>query len=121
MEFNGTYIHITHPADFEITRQGQDRMWAALAKACMKHDCHKVLSECPAPPKRQMTTTDAFMSASQTTKIKGLLLACWFQDYTPDSKTDFFKLAANNRGAKVDFFNSRESALNWLGIRDEEQ
>ena len=121
LEFLDTYLSLKHPQDFEITREGQDRMWAALGKACAKYDCYKVLSECPQPPKRKMNRTDAFMSANSAVKIQGLKVSCWFPGYEPDETTEFFILSAKNRGVLVEFFNSRKMAMKWLGIKDDKQ
>jgi len=44
-------------------------------------------------------------------------MACLVQGHVPDNQTEFFKVAAMNRGVRVEFFRDRNEALRWLGIR----
>jgi hypothetical protein len=120
LEFNGKYIHVTHAPDYEISPESNDKLWAALAKACKKHKCLKVFAEGPTQ-KRRLSSLDAFQSGSQASEsIPGLKLAICIYEYTPDETTEFFKNVAYNRGATIEFFNDKQKALDWLGIEDTE-
>jgi hypothetical protein len=120
LEFNGKYIHIIHPPDYEITPQSNDKLWAALSKACHKHKCLKVLAE-GTTQKRKVSSMDAYQSGAQASEsIPGLMLAICIYEYTPDRTTDFFKNVAYNRGVRIEFFNDKKKALDWLGIKDDE-
>ena len=87
LEFNGKYIHIVHPTDYEITPESQDKLWKELSQACRKHKCQKVLAE-GLTQKRKMCSMDAFESGSQASEsIPGLMLAICIYEYTPDETT----------------------------------
>jgi hypothetical protein len=118
LEFNGKYIHIIHSPDYEITPESNDKLWAELSKACRKYKCLKVLAEGPAQ-KRKLSSMDAFESGSQASEtIPGLMLAICIHEYTPDETTKFFTDVAYNRGARIEFFNDKKKALQWLGIKN---
>jgi hypothetical protein len=64
---------------------------------------------------------DAFQSGAQASQaIPGLAMAICFQDYVPDETTKFFTNVSFNRGARIEFFNDKKKALDWLGIKDTE-
>ena len=120
LEFNGKYIHISHPPDYEITPESVKKLWTELSQACRKYNCLKVLAEGYAP-KREIRTMDAFDSGSQASQfMPGLTMAICFQEYAPDEITKYFTDVAYNRGAHIKFFTNREEALQWLGITDAE-
>ena len=122
LEFHGNYIRVQHPEDYEITPKGQYQLWTAIAEACKKYNCRRVLAESPAPPKRSMSTMDAFRSAEKAMQsAPGLSMACCFPGYKPDETTELFKTAAFNRGVRIEFFSKREEALNWLRVDQAEQ
>jgi hypothetical protein len=67
--------------------------------------------------RRQMATMDSFgLGALAGSMLTGVSLACCFYGYTPDQQTQFFKDVAQNRGVRIEFFDSREAALRWLGV-----
>ena len=116
MTFDGEYIHIVHPPGFEITPEGQARLWAELSQACKTNNCLTVLAEGPAP-KRQMDPLDAFQSAQQASQsIPGLSMAIVLLGYKGDQITKLFTNAASNRGTRVKFFSSKRTALQWLNV-----
>jgi hypothetical protein len=118
LEFNGKYIHIKHPPDYEITPESQDKLWSELSRACKKYKCLKVLTEGPKQT-REMSSMDAFQSGSKASKaIPGLALAICIYDYVPDETTRFFTNVAFNRGATIEFFTDKKKAFKWLGIKD---
>ena len=68
-------------------------------------------------PSRRMDMAGAFVSGDKLAQsIAGLYMACFFEGYETDELTEFFKTVARNRGAMVEFFNTREEAFRWLGI-----
>jgi len=118
-EFFGNYIHVIHSENFVITPQKMIKFWDELAEFCKQHNCKKVLSE-GYVFRRKMTTVDAFESGNAAgKKILGLWLAGVFPEYKPDETTDFFKTVAKNRGVRIEFFQDREAALQWLNVAEQ--
>ena len=118
IEFNGKYIHMIHAPDYEICPESNDKMWKELSQTCKKYKCLKVFAEGPTQ-KRRITSLDAYNSGSQASEsIPGLKLAICIYEYTTDETTEFFKNVAYNRGARIEFFNDKKKALQWLGIKD---
>jgi hypothetical protein len=118
IEFNGKYIHMIHAPNYEICPESNDKMWKELSQACKKYKCLKVFAEGPTQ-KRRITSLDAYNSGSQASEsIPGLKLAICIYEYTTDETTEFFKNVAYNRGARIEFFNDKKKALQWLGIKD---
>lgn len=122
IEFCQSYLHVQHPADYEITPVSQQQVWSSIGAACKQYKCRRVLTEAPAPPRRQMSIMDAFKSAMQAMDTcQGVSVACHFPGYKPDETTDFFTLTAENRGVRIAFFEDRDAALAWLGVNNAEQ
>lgn len=118
-EFTGNYVHLNHSDDFVVNPQTIRRLWDDLAEFCNENGCKKVLAEGKVF-KRKMTTVEAFESGNAVgKKILGLWLACVFPEYQPDETTDFFKTVAKNRGVRVEFFQNRQDALEWLNVNEE--
>ncbi len=94
-----------------------NRLWQSLGEACMKSGLRRVLTEGTVTGRR-MTTMDSFENASAAARLApGLSMACFVQGHVLDQQTEFFKIAAMNRGVRVEFFSSQEAALRWLGVR----
>ena len=109
-----------HAEDYEISPESNDKLWKALDKACREYKCLKVFAE-GASQKRRVTSLDAYKSGTQAAEsIPGLKLAICIYEYTPDETTEFFKNVAYNRGVRIEFFNDKQKALDWLGIKDTE-
>jgi hypothetical protein len=115
--FRGDFLHVVHPDNFEISPEGNVKLWNALETACKTHNCYKVLSEGKINL-RKMKAWNVFDSGSQASEINGLRLACLFYNYQPDEMSAFFKTVSANRGAKVEFFTDKTAALEWLGIKE---
>jgi hypothetical protein len=116
IEFHGDYIHVLHSPGFEVTPQSTAKLWAALAAECKTYNCRRVLREGKLG-QRKMNWVTAYDSAVQATNvIRGLRIACCFENHTADEMTDFFKMVASNRGVDIDFFPNRHEALRWLGV-----
>ena len=117
LDFRGTYIHVQHAPDYVITPEGMNRLYQALAKACRHYRCNLVFAE-GASISRQLNMAEAFESGTQIAwYIAGLTMACVLEGYKKDELTEFFITVARNRGARVDFFSTREEAFQWLGIQ----
>jgi len=120
LEFNGAYIHVIHPPDYEITLKSLERLWKELAQACQKYNCRKILTE-STQPKRRMDTTDAIESGFQALNaVPGVKIAICIYEYVPDRTSQFFSDVVHNRGAQIEFFNDKEKALEWLSVQDAE-
>jgi len=116
LEFRGDHIHVQHAEDYEISPESLTRLWQAVNEACEKYNCRRVLAEATTPPRRVMSMMDAYRSAIQAMKIRGLNMACSLAGYVPDQQTEFFKTSALNRGVRIEFFSDRAQALEWLSI-----
>jgi hypothetical protein len=63
---------------------------------------------------------DAYQSGSQASEsIPGLSLAICIYEYTPDEITTFFTNVSYNRGVRIEFFNDKKKALDWLGVKED--
>jgi hypothetical protein len=111
------YLYARLVPGFEITPERMNRLWQSLGEACMKSGLRRVLTEGTVTGRR-MTTMDSFENASTAARLApGLSMACFVQGHVSDQQTEFFKIAAMNRGVRVEFFSSQEAALRWLGVR----
>lgn len=117
LEVREGYLYARLVPGFEITPERMNRLWQSLGKACVRSGLRRVLTEGTVAGRR-MTTMDSFENAAVAARlVPGLSMACFVQGHIPDQQTDFFKIAAMNRGVRVEFFSSQEEALRWLGIR----
>lgn len=111
------YLYARLVQGFEITPDRMNRLWKEIGEACAQHGMRRVLTEGTVSGRR-MTTMDSFENAAAAARLApGLAMACFVQGHVPDEQTQFFKIAAMNRGVRVEFFNNRDEALRWLGIR----
>jgi len=63
---------------------------------------------------------DAYQSGSQASEsIPGLSLEICIYEYTPDEITTFFTNVSYNRGVRIEFFNDKKKALDWLGVKED--
>jgi len=113
--FRDEYIHISHPDNFVILPEAIEGLWQNLAEACKAFGCNRVLNEGSVDLSR-LRDFDTYNAGTQAGLIRGLRMACLFPNYVPDEQSEFFKMVASNRGAKVEFFNDRAEALEWLGV-----
>lgn len=115
-KFSGNYIYVQHFEDFAASAQSRIKFWEDLAAFSKANNCKKVLAEGNIF-KRKMSTVEAFEFGNTAgKKILGLWLAFVFPEYQPDVTTDFFKTVAKNRGVRIEFFNDRVDALQWLNV-----
>jgi hypothetical protein len=117
LEVREGYLYARLVAGFEITPDRMNRLWKEIGDACLRHGVRRVLTEGTVSGRR-MTTMDSFENAAVAARlVPGLAMACLVQGHVPDEQTEFFKIAAMNRGVRVEFFSSRDEAMRWLGIR----
>jgi hypothetical protein len=117
LEVRDGYLYARLVAGFEITPDRMNRLWKEIGEACALHGMRRVLTEGTVSGRR-MTTMDSFENAAAAARLApGLAMACFVQGHVPDQQTEFFKIAAMNRGVRVEFFSNRDEALRWLGIR----
>lgn len=117
MELREGYLYARLVPGFEITPERMNRLWQAVGEACLKSGLRRVLTEGTVSGRR-MSTMDSFENAAAAARlVPGLAMACFVQGHVPDEQTEFFKIAAMNRGVRVEFFRTHEEALRWLGIR----
>jgi hypothetical protein len=110
------YLHARLVPGFEITPERMSRLWTEVGEACQRHGVRRVLTEGTVAGRR-MTTMDSFDNAAQAARLApGLAMACFVQGHVADEQTEFFKVAAMNRGVRVEFFADRDEALRWLRV-----
>ena len=111
------YLHAQLVPGFEITLERMTRLWSDIAGACRRFGVRRVLAEGTVAARR-MTTMESFDNAATAARlVPGLAMACVVSGHTADQQTEFFKTAGANLGVRVEFFNSRDDALRWLGVR----
>lgn len=116
LELREGYLHAQLVPGFEIVPERMNRLWKEVGEACARHGVRRVLTEGTVSGRR-MTTMDSFDNAAVAARlVPGLAMACCVQGHVPDEQTEFFKIAAMNRGVRVEFFRERNAALRWLGI-----
>ncbi|MGB9601580.1 MAG: hypothetical protein ACPMAG_02180 [Limisphaerales bacterium] len=114
IKFEGDYVHIIHPKGYEINLESLEELYSELAELCKKHKCFKILAECDSPT-RKLQIHQAFTSANHlSSKLPLIKLTCCFYNHNVDDVSEFFKTVAYNRGLRVEFFQSKEKALEWL-------
>ena len=117
LETREGYLYARLVPGFEITPERMNRLWTSVGEACLKSGMRRVLTEGTVSGRR-MSTMDSFENAAVAARlVPGLAMACFVQGHVPDEQTEFFKIAAMNRGVRVEFFRTQEEALRWLGIR----
>lgn len=109
------YLYVHLAPGYEITPDSMTRLWTAMSKACREHNLRRVLVE-GEDVRRRLTPMESFDHAGLAARLlPGLSVACCFRGYKPDEQTEFFRTAAMNRGVRVEFVQSLDAALRWLG------
>jgi hypothetical protein len=117
LEMREGYLYARLVPGFEITPQRMNKLWETIGEACLRTGMRRVLTEGTVVGRR-MTTMDSFETASSAARlVPGLAMACYVQGHIADEQTEFFKIAAMNRGVRVELFGSQDEALRWLGVR----
>ena len=105
LEFRDGYIDIQLSPEYESTPEQQNEFWAAIAAACGKHKCNRVLLE-GYVPKQTPGTLDVVSSGVRAAEaVPDLWLALCLKDYNEVTELgELFKTVARSRGVHVKFF-----------------
>ena len=118
MSLHADYIHVQLAPAYELRPEGNAELILAISDVCTRQGQRRVLVEGTIAA-RKMGTMDSFGAGSLAgSMLTGMSIACCFYGYQPDQQTQFFKDVAHNRGARIEFFSDRESALRWLGVAE---
>jgi len=116
LEPRGGYLYVHLAPGFEITPDSMAAIWTAISDAGRKQGIRHVLVEGD-NVKRRLTTMQSFDNASLAARLMpGLVVAACFRGFVPDQQTQFFQVAALNRGVRTEFFQDLNDALRWLGV-----
>jgi len=116
-EFTGDYLNIRFSDSLTMTDDKLDELWDLLAAMSTKYDCLRTLIEAESPV-CGLDTTAAFDSGVKVSGIgAGMQLALCFRNYEMGESSEFFRTVALNRGVRVEYFDNKEKALQWLGVR----
>ena len=108
------YLYLRLRPGFEMTPDSMGRMWRLLSESCRQHGVRHVLAE-GEDVRRRLSQVDSFDHASLAASLMpGLTVACAFKGFVPDRQTEFFQVAAMNRGVRTEFFQELNDALRWL-------
>lgn len=119
--FRTDHVHIQLAPDFEVNSSHMAALWTELGAFCKDKNCWLVLCE-GIKPTRQMDVLDAYESGVRLAEAgRGIRMACYWEQYTPDKLTSHFENVSTNRGVQVRFFLSQREAVEWLGIAAYEQ
>jgi len=110
------YVHVELAADYELEPDGTAQLIHAISDACARQSLRRVLIE-GTIARWAMGMMDSFSLGSLVGSVlPGGSVACCFSGFAPDQQTEFFKDVSQNRGVRIEFFPSRETALRWLGV-----
>lgn len=110
------YLYVHLQPGFEITLANMTALWNAMSDGCREQGLRHVLVEGD-NVRRKLSTMESFDNAGIAARLlPGLTVAAVFRGYVPDQQTQFFQVAALNRGIKSEFFQDLNQALRWLGV-----
>ena len=111
------YLYVHLAPGFQATPESMTRIWTVVSEACRQHNVRHVLAD-GENVQRKLTPVQTYDHASLAARLMpGLTVACCFRGYRTDEQTEFLKVAAMNRGVRVEFFQDLNDALRWLGAR----
>jgi hypothetical protein len=114
--FQGGYVLVQVPPNFELNSSTVTQLWKTMADACKNCSCNQVIVE--GTIHRSMSPADVVQSAQQPLKqgLHGLRLAiCWY-DFEADDLSDLFITSAASRGTLARLCKNRTEAKEWLGV-----
>ena len=110
------YLYVHLRPGFEITLASMTALWNAMSDAGRERGLRHVLVEGDNVTRR-LSTMESFDNAGIAGRLMpGLIVAAVFRGYVPDQQTQFFQVAALNRGIRSEFFQDLNEALRWLGV-----
>ena len=111
------YLYVHLAPGFQATPESMTRIWTVIGEACRQHNLRHVLAD-GENVQRKLTPVQTYDHASLAARLMpGLTVACCFRGYRTDEQTEFLKVAAMNRGVRIEFFQDLNAALRWLGAR----
>jgi len=109
------YLYLHLAPGFQATPESMTRLWTAVSESCRQHNLRRVLAD-GENVQRKLSPIESYDHASLAARLMpGLTVACCLRGYRTDEQTEFFKVAAMNRGVRVEFFQDLSAALRWLG------
>ncbi len=109
------YLYLHLAPGFEATPESMERIWTVVSEACRQHNLRHVLAD-GENVQRKLTPVQTYDHASLAARLMpGLTVACCLRGYRTDEQTEFLKVAAMNRGVRIEFFQDLNAALRWLG------
>ena len=110
------YLYVHLRPGFEITLASMTALWNGISDSCREHGLRHALVEGDNVTRR-LSTMQSFDNAGIAARLMpGLTVAACFRGYVPDQQTQFFQVAALNRGVRAEFFQDLNDALRWLGV-----
>jgi hypothetical protein len=110
------YLQVELAPGYEIKPDGTTKLLMAISEVCTRQGQRRVLIE-GTVARRVMGMMDTYSFGSLVgNMLTGTSLACCLYGYARDQQTEFFRDVAENRGVRVEFFDTREAALRWLGV-----
>lgn len=111
------YLYVHLAPGFEVNPESLTRLWTTVSQAGRQHNLRHVLAD-GENVQRKLTPIQTYDHASLVARLMpGLAVACCFRGYRVDEQTEFLKVAAMNRGVRIEFFQDLNAALRWLGAR----
>lgn len=111
------YLYLHLAPGFQATPESMARIWTVVSEACRQHNLRHVLAD-GENVQRKLTPVQTYDHASLAARLMpGLTVACCFRGYRTDEQTEFLKVAAMNRGVRIEFFQDLNAAVRWLGAR----
>jgi len=110
------YLQVELAPGYEIKPDGTTKLLMAISEVCTRQGQRRVLIE-GTVARRVMGMMDTYSFGSLVgNMLTGTSLACCLYGHARDQQTEFFRDVAENRGVRVEFFDTREAALRWLGV-----
>jgi len=111
IEARADHIHVELASSYGSSAQDTEKLMAAIADYCARHDCRRVLIE-GSGSRGGIKALDAFALGSlMGTVLPGASLAFCLHGYSPD---EFLLDVTHNRGVRLKFFDDGERAVRWL-------
>ncbi len=116
--FENGYLNLIQLRGLEFSSDNITEVWDEISRSCQKHGSTEVLIEAE-EFNRDLDIADAFDSGVAASQVaRGLMIALCFSSYDLDDNLEFFKTVALNRGTRIEFFDSVEAGIEWLGVTE---
>ena len=108
------YVLVEREPGYEVVLEDQPAMLAAISAACKEANCRNVLLMGPRTTV-SLSPMDVFDLGKAIAKLDLKFAVVEIHD-APDDEVDLLESVASNRGGAIEFFDTEQSAKNWLGI-----